>query len=81
MLLHKNADRIRLPKLKYCKALSEYIHDANQIVNCISKSETAELLYAVAYAITERLGYSVQRSSNSSSYYNIPPWERRLGGK
>ena len=44
LLLHGNAERVRLPKLKYCKALCECICDANQVVKRISTSTITEIV-------------------------------------
>ena len=82
-LLHSGVERRRLPKLKYCKALKDYIFDANQVVRCISTScisETVELMYAVACTITEHMGCSA-RPFNSPLSSSPPAWDKRLVSK
>ena len=68
LVLHSDAQRIRLPKLKYCKKLWECMKDVNQAVKCITTSdisETVKLMYAVAYTVTEHMGYSVEQRTFS----------------
>ena len=83
LVLHSDAQRIRLPKLKYCKKLCECMKDVNQVVKCITTSdifETVKLMYAVAYTVTEHMGYSVEQCTFSLGD-SPPAWDKRLNNK